>query len=404
MRRSLGLLYYLLFNGKGASHTLPEPSEISGPVVWLVAHDLSEVRSFINIAKKLEATGPEIHLLITGPESLGVDLDLPKTMSFRPMPGQRRSEIVPFLKAWNPVVCFWAGTSLRPGIVYEAYGQQVPLILLNCAVETLLNGQSRLERWLMRRSARAFYRAFTLSYGSGGTCVRLGIPEEHVHVSGPLSEGILALPCDTEDLDRLSGQLAGRELWLAARTPDDEVDMILSVHEKLRGTNRRLLLVLDPVDRAECETLALGLVGKGWKIALRSKNDPITDQTQIVITDRPNELGLWYRLSPIAYMGGTHTKRDCGQDPRQAAALGSAILHGPRMASHKTIYDQMHAQTPPAAKRAVTPEGMVKAISDLLSPDQAAKQAHSAWEYASRGAELTDQITGIITEAVELRG
>src|SRR5210317_1342107 len=107
--------------------------------------------------------------------------------------------------------------------------------------------------------------------------------------------------------------------------------MILSVHEKLRGTNRRLLLVLDPVDRAESETLALGLVGKGWKIALRSKNDPITDQTQIVITDRPNELGLWYRLSPIAYMGGTHTKRDCGQDPRQAAALGSAILHGPRM-------------------------------------------------------------------------
>lgn len=402
MRRPLGLLIYLLFTAKGKPPALPEPGAIRDPVVWLVAHDIAEARSFINIARKLEATGPEIHLLITGPDELGENLDLPKTMSFRPMPGEKRQEIRAFLKAWSPAICFWAGGAFKPGILHETKAADIPLILVNCEQGTLTEGDTALQRRLVRRTARLFEKVFVTTEECREICVKAGLAEDTVTVSGPLSEGILADPCDTETLDVLATKLTGRDMWLGARVPPEEVGTVLKVHEELRGTNRRLLFILNPKDIEESATLAIGLAKNGWKIGLRSKGDPIAENTQIYIADRPHELGLWYRLSPIAYMGGTLSGSGC--DPRQAAALGSAIVHGPRTGSFRSLFDDLHSQVPSAARQAVTPEALAKAISELLSPDQAALQAHSAWEYASRGAELTDQLSGVITEAVERNG
>ncbi len=62
----------------------------------------------------------------------------------------------------------------------------------------------------------------------------------------------------------------------------------------------------------------------------------------------------------------------------------------------------MHSLTPPAATQVVSPDNLARAVAELLSPDVAAAQANSAWEFVSRGAELTDQLIELILEATEL--
>ncbi len=399
---SVRLFLYLLFRKRRKTPALPAPDLAHTPVIWIVTRNQATVHAFCNIAQRLEAAGTEIHLLFTGPDHLSEAAVSYPNVTFSLMPGERASEVLAFNKAWSPAVCLWDDGPILPGLILGTKKARVPLVLINCARDTVRSIQGLVGRSLIWRTFSAFRLIFSVTHASGGTCIRYGVPEEHVVVSGALTEGIVTLECNTDELDGFSQSLSGRDIWLAAQVPSVEEDIILQVHEALRSTNRRLLLILNPRNATDGTSLAASLKKKGWKVRQRSKGDSITDQAQIFIADTDDELGLWYRLAPVSYLGGSLTVDEQAADPRQPAALGSAIVHGPRTAPHRDVCDQLHSQIPPAATQSVSAESLTKNISELLSPDRAASQAHSAWEFVSRGAELTDQLIALITEAIEL--
>lgn len=404
MGLSIWQYLYRITRRKPKPVVLPAPLTVVDPVIWIVTETPATVRAFLNIAKRLSLTGPDVQLLITGPETLATEIEGQVGVSLVPMPGERGRDMLQFLEQWKPVICFWDGLPIKPGIVMSAEQAQVPLVMLNFSMDRQTAGQSFLQARLLRQSLRCFRLVFVLSHADGGACIRMGLPEECVLVRGPVAEGLLPLDCDMDELDELAGALSGRDVWLAADVAPDEEAAILEVHTSLRSTNRRLLLVLNPSDSGDRDRIAGDLRDKGWRFALRSQGQPITEQTQIYVADGAEGLGLWYRLAPISYLGGTLSMEAEGTDPRHPGALGSAIVHGPRTAPYRELFEQLHSQAPPAAIQAVSTEGLARSISELLSPDRAAAQAHAAWEYVSRGAELTDHLNALITEAVDLSG
>jgi 3-deoxy-D-manno-octulosonic-acid transferase len=60
----------------------------------------------------------------------------------------------------------------------------------------------------------------------------------------------------------------------------------------------------------------------------------------IYLADTLGELGLFYRLAPLVFMGGTLTSRG-GQNPFEPARLGTAILHGPHTENFAEIFDAL---------------------------------------------------------------
>ena len=399
---SVRLFLYLLFRKRHKTTALPSPDLAHTPVVWIVTRNHATVHAFCNIAQRLEAAGVEIHLLFTGPDHLSEATVSYSNVTYSSMPGERTLDVLAFHKAWSPVLCLWDDGPILPGTVLGTKKADVPIVLINCNKDTVRSVRGIMGRSLIWRTFGALRLVFSTTHASGGTCIRYGVPEEQVVVSGALTEGIVTLECNTEELDEFSQSLSGRDIWLAAQVPAVEENLVLQVHDALRSTNRRLLLILNPRHTADGPALAASLKEKGWKVRQRSKGEPITDQAQVFIADTDDELGLWYRLAPVSYLGGSLTLDEQSADPRQPAALGSAIVHGPRTAPHRDVCDQLHVQAPPAAVQAVSAESLTKSISELLSPDRAAAQAHSAWEYVSRGAELTDQLIALITEAIEL--
>jgi len=402
MRQSFSLFLHLLFKRGGTPKTLPAPKGEADPVVWVALQDASSVRAFQNLSAKLDQSGIPVMFLITVPDALLEKYEPQERIVYSSFPREKVKDATAFLDAWNPIMGFWVGGPLMPGLLHAAARREVPMVLLNADPAIGDSTGGVFGRRSVAQAVRSFRSAFTTNYASGGICIRLGIPESAVHVTGDLAEGSVALPVDYDELDRLSGVISTREVWFASQVPEDELDLVLSAHDTLRGTNRRLLLILHPDEIGNCETLAIALAAKGWRVAMRSKGDKIRDQTQIYIADKPHELGLWFRLAPISFLGGTFSTEHSGNDPRQPAALGSAIVHGPRTAPHRDSYDRMHALVPPAATQVVSPDNLARTVAELLSPDVAAAQANSAWEYVSRGAELTDQLIELILEATEL--
>ena len=83
----------------------------------------------------------------------------------------------------------------------------------------------------------------------------------------------------------------------------------------------------------------------------------------------------------------------------EAAALGSAILHGPRAGVHGQAFGRLGAAR--AARAVSSATDLADALGDLLSPDRTARLAQSAWAVASDGAEATETLLQYIRRRLE---
>jgi 3-deoxy-D-manno-octulosonic-acid transferase len=129
-------------------------------------------------------------------------------------------------------------------------------------------------------------------------------------------------------------------------------------------------------------------------VAVRANDDEPDPETEVYVIEGEAELGLWYRLAPVTYLGGSLSPSGCIRTPMEAAALGSAILHGPHPGKFTKAFARLAAAR--ATRLVNTHRHLAEAVSDVLAPDKAARLAHAAWTVASDGAEVTETIIDTI--------
>jgi 3-deoxy-D-manno-octulosonic-acid transferase len=111
-------------------------------------------------------------------------------------------------------------------------------------------------------------------------------------------------------------------------------------------------------------------------------------------------MGLWFRLAPISFLGRSLSP-DGGANPYEAAALGSAVIHGPNVGNYRRAYAKLSESS--ACIQVRDGEELSEAVDALLSPDVAARLAHEAWAVCSSGADVTDRVRDMIFTALEER-
>ena len=94
------------------------------------------------------------------------------------------------------------------------------------------------------------------------------------------------------------------------------------------------------------------------------------EMVQIFVADTDDEMGLWYRLAPITYLGGSLDPDADAADPYEPAALGSVVVHGTNVgASRARIARLANAN---ATVEIATSAELGDAVFRLLAPDRAA--------------------------------
>jgi 3-deoxy-D-manno-octulosonic-acid transferase len=146
----------------------------------------------------------------------------------------------------------------------------------------------------------------------------------HVETPGDLKFAAPPLPVDQAELERLKGILGARPIWVAASTHPGEEAMIVEVHRTLVEAHPLLLTIIVPRHPDRGPALATDLQAP----RRRAGRDPPAD-AGIWIADTMGELGLWYRLAPIALVGRSLIAPGGGQNPLEPARLGCAIAVGP---------------------------------------------------------------------------
>ena len=101
----------------------------------------------------------------------------------------------------------------------------------------------------------------------------------------------------------------------------------------------------------------------GHNTALRSAGELINDNVDIYVADTLGELGLFFRLAPISFMGKSLVNLG-GQNPLEPARLGSAVLFGPHMWNFPDITETLLAAG--AAEVVCNPDELTEALNRLL--------------------------------------
>jgi 3-deoxy-D-manno-octulosonic-acid transferase len=306
----------------------PGAARHDGPLVWLHAVGLGEVLALRGLIAALADRAPELQFLVTSTTRASAQVfceNLPPRTTHQFLPLDAPRYLQRFLDHWRPALSVWAEQDLWPGAIAATSARGVPLALVNAR----MNGDAFARRRRHRRLFSAMLARFALIAAqddlTAGHLQALGATG--VRVTGSLKSAAPPLAADPLALEAVRVAFAGRRaVLLASSHPEDEAATLAA----LAALDAKPLLLIAPRDPPRGAEIAARAAALGLTSSLRSRGQG--PDAQVWIVDTYGEMGLWFRLCPVTVIGGTFGPTE-GHNPWEAAALGSAILHGPRTAN-----------------------------------------------------------------------
>lgn len=219
-----------------------------------------------------------------------------------------------------------------------------------------------------------------------------------VHASGLLARFPPARSCNASELESLDSALAGRPVWFAYSLPAAEFDATLAAHVVALRQAHRLLLIAAPRDPRDGAELAARATALGLETARRLTEDEITATTQVYVADAEDDPGLFLRLAPVAWLGGSLTPGEGSPPAQPAAALGTALIVGRE--AERGFVDGLCAAG--AARRIARSTDLGPAVAALIAPEAGAAAALQAWTLATQGADVTWSVARAINDWLAL--
>lgn len=306
-----------------------------GRLIWIHGASVGETLSALPLINKLSELYPAVRIMVTSGTLTSADLmakRLPENAFHQFVPVDTPAAVKRFVDYWKPDAALWIESEFWPNLLSEIAAHKIPLILINGRVS-----DRSFERW---RKFPAFCRElqglFTKSFGQTDEDARrlrvLGAKD--AACVGNLKFAAGDLPYDADEFAKLEKQIANRPCWIAASTHEGEEEQLAFVQNALKTKNT--LMILAPRHPKRGDEIEKLLKPAGLSVARRSRGEDIAPDTAVYLADTIGEMGLFYRLAQIAFVGGSLVAFG-GQNIIEPARLGKAVVCGKYMMNFKEI-------------------------------------------------------------------
>ena len=349
----------------------------NGMLLWIHAASVGESMVALTLVEALHRRRPDWNILLTSGTMTSARLIAARLAKLSPQDGQIYfHQFIPydlpwgckrFISHWHPDLAIWLESELWPNLVMTAKNQQIPMMLVNARMSSDSFRSWLWARPLIEKLLRQFDAILPQSEIDLIHFNALGAKPQQIGAMGNLkfSATTLPLPIDDDEFNQLQHRLSGEKIWLAASTHEPEEMMAVAIHVALLDRHPGLITIIVPrhphrgaaieatyleefssFDTAELFSQLTDATATANPAAppvntsydqpaipmiRRSANDDLSllQPGCIYLADSLGELGLWYRLAPIAFIGGSLVPHG-GQNPLEAARLGLSHINWPQ--------------------------------------------------------------------------
>lgn len=315
----------------------PRPNS---PLVWVHAASVGEAQSALALIDGILHLRTDVFVLITTGTVTSAKMlsgRLPPRSFHQFVPVDRLPWVRRFLDYWDPDLALWIESEFWPNLITETADRNIPLALVNGRISRKSFSNWRHMPAFIRNIVGRFQLCLAQTDDEAERFRTLGA--RRVDCVGNLKFSAAPLPFEEPELVELCAAVGGRPRWLAANTHRGEETLVIETHAVCRQTHKDALNILVPRHPERGGEIRSLLEAAGMRVSQRSKGEPIDETIDVYLADTLGELGLFYRLSDIVFIGGTIAygggASHGGHNPMEAAQLNCAILHGPDMTNQE---------------------------------------------------------------------
>ncbi len=300
--------------------------------IWVHAVSVGEVQAAAALVRTLRQRYPDRPLLMTtatptGAQRVQALFGAAVQHSYLPydLPGAVRR----FLDRVRPVVAVVMETEVWPNLYRECGRRRLPIVLASARLSEKSVRRVRRISGLFRDALSRDIVIAAQTQADADRFLAVGANRAGTHVTGSVKFD-LEIPEEA----RLKGQalrasqFAGRFVWVAGSTHDVEEDLVLQAHRSIQQARPDALLVLVPRHPNRFDRVRQWLASQELPYATRSRGEPVTADTSVLLVDTLGELLMFYAACDVAFVGGSLVPIG-GHNLLEPAALERPVLTGP---------------------------------------------------------------------------
>jgi 3-deoxy-D-manno-octulosonic-acid transferase len=311
---------------------------LNKPVIVFHAVSVGELHAAVPLIRACQVLLPEWTFTLTTTTVTGsarVKAIFGESVQHCYMPYDTPGSIKRFLKAVNPRMLVILETELWPNLLFFSKQQDCKLLLLNARLseKSFLNYRRHAK---LTSSMLLHLDIVAAQFEQDAEHFRqLGLPEEVLKITGTVK---FDQEIDQEQYQ--SGLAMKQELQrptlIAGSTREGEEEKVLLAFKAILKTVPELLLILVPRHPDRFHEVAELLTRQGYNYVLRSSEEKVSSDKQILLGDSLGEMQFYYASADVAFVGGSLVDTGC-QNIIEPATLGLPVITGPSLFNFKAV-------------------------------------------------------------------
>lgn len=388
-RKKMGKEDVKRFNERVGRPTKPRPD---GRLIWLHGASVGESISMLPLINRLLEIYPDAHVMVTTGTTTSAEVmakRLPERAFHQYLPIDNPVFAARFVRHWQPTIALWFESEFWPAMLSTIKRRNIPLILINGRISN-----KSFKRWQQFDFViKEILDCFTACLGqSEEDAYRLrALGAKDAMCLGNLKYAGLPIPVDEEKKKEIQDEIGSRPVWLVSSTHSDEESKIGRYLKELSAKHEGLLTIIAPRHPTRGVEIQNILKEKyQLKTALRSANEKITPETEVYIADTIGEMGIWYELCQIVFIGGSLIPHG-GQNFMEPSRCRDAVIVGPHM--HNFTDAMNRAKRADGIIQVDETVDLIDMVDQLLSNKELLEAKRSlAYNWATSEAKVLDGI------------
>lgn len=397
IRKQKGKEDLLRFKERAGVNRIKRPE---GKLFWFHGASVGETLSMLPLIEKCLNEDEKLNIMVTSGTKTSAKVlaeKLPPRAFHQYVPIDYYPYVKRFVNHFKPDVAFWFESDFWPNILKEAHDKGVKLVLVNGRVSDKSFSRWRIFKSVIKQVLSIFDVLIAQSRESKERLEILS--EKEVLNFGNLKfSALFNMKIDGVKLNDLISKTEGKKIFLAASTHKGEEEKIIKIHQKLKADFDNLITIIAPRHPNRGDEIEGLIKSSSLNMKRRSKGEEITKDTEVYLADTIGEMGVFYSLSKMVFVGGSLIKFG-GQNMIEPMYLKDCVFIGPNAFNFREIVNE--AKQDNALIEVCDENELYSKLKELFSDEEKAlKLQKNASDYALKFKDVDERIYNKVKSSV----